>query len=245
MPYATAAKFAHSDRCVVCTIGDGAFQMLGMNELITVKKYLSKWDNPQFIVMVLHNNDLTQVSWEMRTEDANPVWFCLPGRGVGGLRRLGGTVGFQRDPSQERRRCRSGLGCGVRASRSDPDRRIHQQERAAVAAEDLMEFAKNTAKALLHGDPDEVDVVRDSAKAVASEGVERIKGKLILWIPVQMTPPNSSLLDLVMMSFRKVNASTIIVRSKIMAVQADFNGGFLPITTRALKPAWRGAMFPA
>ena len=95
MPYATAAKFAHPDRCVVCTIGDGAFQMLGMNELITVKKYLSRWDNPQFIVMVLHNNDLTQVSWEMRTEDANPVWSHLPGRGVGGLRRLGGLLGFK------------------------------------------------------------------------------------------------------------------------------------------------------
>ena len=40
MPYADAAKFAYSDRTVVCTIGDGAFQMLGMNELITIKKYL-------------------------------------------------------------------------------------------------------------------------------------------------------------------------------------------------------------
>lgn len=74
MPYAEAAKFAYPDRTVVCTIGDGAFQMLGMNELITLKKHLNRWDTPQFIILVLHNNDLTQVSWEMRTEDANPVW---------------------------------------------------------------------------------------------------------------------------------------------------------------------------
>ena len=74
MPYAVAAKFAYSDRAVICTIGDGAFQMLGMNELITIKKYLDLWDDPQLIILVLHNNDLTQVSWEMRTEDANPVW---------------------------------------------------------------------------------------------------------------------------------------------------------------------------
>ncbi|MBS1674681.1 MAG: thiamine pyrophosphate-requiring protein, partial [Actinobacteria bacterium] len=74
MPYATAAKFAYPDRCVICTIGDGAFQMLGLNELITIKKYASEWQNPQLIIMVLHNDDLTQVSWEMRTEDANPVW---------------------------------------------------------------------------------------------------------------------------------------------------------------------------
>ncbi len=66
MPYAVAAKFAHPDRPVICTIGDGAFQMLGMNELLTVKRHWQSWQDPRFIVMVLHNDDLTQVSWEMR-----------------------------------------------------------------------------------------------------------------------------------------------------------------------------------
>ncbi len=66
MPYAVAAKFAYPDRPVVCTIGDGAFQMLGMNELLTVKRHWQEWQDPRFIVMVLHNNDLSQVSWEMR-----------------------------------------------------------------------------------------------------------------------------------------------------------------------------------
>ena len=53
MPYAVAAKFAYSDRPVICTIGDGAFQMLGMNELITIKKYLGLWQNPQLKIMVV------------------------------------------------------------------------------------------------------------------------------------------------------------------------------------------------
>src|ERR1700710_1575969 len=74
MPYAVAAKFAYPDRTVVCTIGDGAFQMLGMNELITVKKYLDRWENKRLGVVGLHNDDLSQVSWEMRTEDVNPLW---------------------------------------------------------------------------------------------------------------------------------------------------------------------------
>ncbi len=73
MPYAVAAKFAHPDRPVVCTIGDGAFQMLGMNELITVKRHWKTWEDPRFIVLVLHNGDLTQVSWEMR-EVGDPRW---------------------------------------------------------------------------------------------------------------------------------------------------------------------------
>jgi pyruvate dehydrogenase (quinone) len=66
MPYALAAKFAHPDRPVICTIGDGAFQMLGMNELLTIKRHWRQWADPRFIILVLHNNDLSQVSWEMR-----------------------------------------------------------------------------------------------------------------------------------------------------------------------------------
>ena len=67
MPYAIAAKFAFPDRPVVCTIGDGAFQMLGMNGLITVKTPLARsGSNPTFVVLILHNDDLNQVSWEMR-----------------------------------------------------------------------------------------------------------------------------------------------------------------------------------
>lgn len=72
MPYALAAKFAFPERPVICTIGDGAMQMLGMNGLISVKRYWEEWKNPTFIVFVLHNNDLAQVSWEMRIEDGNP-----------------------------------------------------------------------------------------------------------------------------------------------------------------------------
>ncbi|HEY5457216.1 MAG TPA: thiamine pyrophosphate-dependent enzyme [Acidothermaceae bacterium] len=72
MPYAVAVKFAYPDRPVICTIEDGAFQVLGMNELITVKEYMAQWSNQ--LVLVLHNDDLNQVSWEMRTEDGNPVW---------------------------------------------------------------------------------------------------------------------------------------------------------------------------
>src|SRR5699024_7073365 len=68
MPYALAAKFAYPERPVICTIGDGAFQMLGMNEMFIVKRHWESWADPRFIVMILNNRDLTQVSWEMREE---------------------------------------------------------------------------------------------------------------------------------------------------------------------------------
>jgi pyruvate dehydrogenase (quinone) len=66
VPYAIGAKFAHPDRPVLAFVGDGAMQMNGMNELLTIKKYWKDWKDPRLVILVLHNNDLTQVTWEMR-----------------------------------------------------------------------------------------------------------------------------------------------------------------------------------
>jgi pyruvate dehydrogenase (quinone) len=72
VPYAIAAKFAHPDRPVIGLVGDGAMQMNGMNEMITVAKYWKQWSNPHFVIMVLNNRDLNQVTWEMRAQDGDP-----------------------------------------------------------------------------------------------------------------------------------------------------------------------------
>src|SRR3954449_10034127 len=74
VPYAVAAKFAHPHRPVFALIGDGAFQMNGMNELITVAKYWERWSDPRFVVLVLHNNDLNQVTWEQRALEGDPKY---------------------------------------------------------------------------------------------------------------------------------------------------------------------------
>ena len=66
MPYAIAAKFAYPERPVLALVGDGALQMNGMNALITVAKYWKQWRDPRFIVLALNNEDLNQVTWEMR-----------------------------------------------------------------------------------------------------------------------------------------------------------------------------------
>jgi pyruvate dehydrogenase (quinone) len=42
------------------------------------------------------------------------------------------------------------------------------------------EYAKNTVTSFLKGDPFELGAVRDSAQALASEGIERVKGALHL-----------------------------------------------------------------
>ena len=72
VPYAIAAKFAHPDRPVIAMVGDGAFQMNGMSEMLTVAKYRHLWPDQRLIVLVLHNNDLNQVTWEQRVMEGDP-----------------------------------------------------------------------------------------------------------------------------------------------------------------------------
>jgi pyruvate dehydrogenase (quinone) len=72
VPYALAAKFAHPDRPVIATIGDGAMQMLGNQALIDIARYAERWPNKQCIVLVLHNDDLNQVTWEQRVMSGDP-----------------------------------------------------------------------------------------------------------------------------------------------------------------------------
>ncbi len=74
VPYAIGAKFAHPDRPVIAFTGDGAFSMLGMNELLTVKRYVDELcsKNPTLIFTVLVNEDLNQVSYEQRVLSADP-----------------------------------------------------------------------------------------------------------------------------------------------------------------------------
>jgi pyruvate dehydrogenase (quinone) len=72
VPYAIGAKFAFSDRIVFALVGDGAMQMNGTGELVTIAKYWRKWKDPRLIILVLNNRDLNQVTWEQRVLSGDP-----------------------------------------------------------------------------------------------------------------------------------------------------------------------------
>jgi pyruvate dehydrogenase (quinone) len=72
VPYAIAAKFAFPDRTPIAITGDGAMQMNGMNELITLRRYAKRWADPSIVFVVANNRDLNQVTWEMRIESGAP-----------------------------------------------------------------------------------------------------------------------------------------------------------------------------
>ena len=178
MPYAMAASFAYPERPVVCTIGDGAFQMLGMNELITLKKYAQERGNAPFVILVMHNDDLAQVSWEMRTEDGNPLWKGsqdVQGIDYAGYAELLGFQGISIKTEDE-------VGPALDAAFAHPgvtliDAYVSKNV-PPLPAHISLEYAVNTARALLKGDPEEGKVIVESAKALLTEGVERVKGAL-------------------------------------------------------------------
>jgi len=72
VPYAIAAKFAFPERVAIAMVGDGAMQMNGNSEMVTIAKYWERWSDPRLIILVLHNGDLNQVTWEQRAMEGDP-----------------------------------------------------------------------------------------------------------------------------------------------------------------------------
>jgi pyruvate dehydrogenase (quinone) len=57
---------------VIAVAGDGAMQMNGNNVLVDVMKYCQEWQDPRFVVLVINNGDLNQVTWEQRVMGGDP-----------------------------------------------------------------------------------------------------------------------------------------------------------------------------
>jgi pyruvate dehydrogenase (quinone) len=72
LPYGIAAKLARPHRPLIALIGDGSMQMNGVNELITVADRWRSWADPRFVVLVLNNGDLAEVTWEQRETEGDP-----------------------------------------------------------------------------------------------------------------------------------------------------------------------------
>ena len=167
MPYAIAAKFAFPERPVVCTIGDGAFQMLGMNGLITVKRHWEEWANPTFIVLVVHNNDLNQVTWEMR-EAGDPRYDTsqlLEDVDYAAYADLMGLRGIRVERPED---LAGAWDAAFAAERPVVLDVITDKNVPPLPGHVTFEQAKGVANAVLGGDPDAGAVVGHSARAVAS-----------------------------------------------------------------------------
>jgi pyruvate dehydrogenase (quinone) len=173
VPYAIGAKFAHPERPVIALVGDGAMQMNGLAELITIAKYRERWPDQRLIILVLNNRDLNQVTWEQRAMSGDPKF-----------------EGSQQVPDVPYARWAEMLGLnGIRTE--DPDEVAACWEQALAADRPTvlevvtdpevpplpphitLEQAKSFASSVLKGDPGAKDMIRQSLRQTLAGAVGR------------------------------------------------------------------------
>jgi len=164
VPYAIGAKWAHPDRPAIALVGDGAMQMNGLAEQITIAKYYEQWADPRLIVAVLHNDDLNQVTWEMRAMEGAPKFEAsqsLPDVDYAGFARSLGLQGISVDKPDDVGPAWEAALSADRPTlldiRTDPDV-------PPIPPHATFEQIKSTASAILHGDEDSAGFIKQGLK---------------------------------------------------------------------------------
>lgn len=169
VPYGIGAKFGHPDRPVIVFEGDGAMQMNGLAELITIKHYWEQWSDPRLIVAVLHNDDLNQVTWEMRAMEGAPKFAesqTLPSVDYAAFATSLGLQGISIDKPGD-------LGSAwERALAADRPTVLDVRTDPSVPPippHATFEQAKDTARAILEGDENRRSVIVEGIKTKVQE----------------------------------------------------------------------------
>jgi pyruvate dehydrogenase (quinone) len=164
VPYAIGAKFAHPDRPVIALVGDGAMQMNGLAELVTIAKYRERWPDQRLIVLVLNNRDLNQVTWEQRAMSGDPKFVesqQLPDLPYARWAELIGLMGIRAESPEE-------VGeCWDRALASDRPAVLEvvcDPEVPPLPPHITLEQARSFASAILHGDPSRRRIIAQSIR---------------------------------------------------------------------------------
>jgi pyruvate dehydrogenase (quinone) len=164
VPYAIGAKWAHPDRPAIALVGDGAMQMNGLAELLTIKHYWTQWGDPRLVVAILHNNDLNQVTWEMRAMEGSPKFAesqTIPDLDYAKFARDIGLLGINvEQPDQLGPAWDTALDAdrpAVLDVRCDPDV-------PPIPPHTTFDEVKALASSLAHGDEDKWGVVREGVK---------------------------------------------------------------------------------
>jgi pyruvate dehydrogenase (quinone) len=169
VPYAIGAKFAHPDRPAVAFEGDGAMQMNGLAELLTIRRYYGSWTDPRLVVVVLHNNDLNQVTWELRAMGGTPSFIesqALPDASYAGFASSIGLEGVTiTDPEDLEDAWRHALSADrpvVLDVHCDPDV-------PPIPPHATLEQMTDLAAALIKGDTSRWGVIKEGLKTKAQE----------------------------------------------------------------------------
>ena len=169
VPYAIGAKFAYPDRPVFALVGDGAMQMNGINELITIAKYRHQWADQRLVILVLNNRDLNQVTWEQRAMEGNPKFEGsqdLPDFPYASYAELLGLKGIRVDSPEK---VGSAWDEALAADRPVVYEAVTDPEVPPLPPHITIDQAKALTSALLSGDPDASRIIKQSFKQKVEE----------------------------------------------------------------------------
>jgi len=164
VPYAIAAKFAHPERPVIALVGDGAMQMNGLAELITVAKYWRQWTDPRLAVLVLNNRDLNQVTWEQRAMEGDPKFEVSQSIPDFPYARYAEMIGLRGVRVDEPERVGEAWDEVLGADRPAVLEAIVDPEIPPLPPHITFEQAKHFAQAVIHGDANRRSMLRNSLR---------------------------------------------------------------------------------
>ena len=164
VPYAIAAKFAHPDRPVIALVGDGAMQMNGLNELITIGKYWRSWGDPRLVVLVLNNRDLNQVTWEQRAMEGDPKYEASQSIPDFPYARYAEMIGLHGVRVDEPERVGEAWDEVLAVDRPAVLEAVVDPEVPPLPPHITFEQAKHFAEAVLHGDEGRRSMIRQSLR---------------------------------------------------------------------------------
>jgi pyruvate dehydrogenase (quinone) len=162
VPYAIAAKFAYPDRVVIALVGDGAMQMNGSGELLTIAKYWKEWSDPRLVVLVLNNRDLNQVTWEMRAMEGDPKYVAsqsIPDFPFARYAELIGLGGIKVDRPED---IAPAWDAALSADRPVVLEAVVDPDVPPLPPHITLKQAKAFGMTLLRGDPDEGSVIKQA-----------------------------------------------------------------------------------
>ncbi len=171
VPYAIGAKFAHPSRPVIALVGDGAMQMNGLAELLTIRRYREQWADQRLIICVIHNNDLNQVTWELRAMGGAPKFEesqSLPDVSYADVARSMGLHAISVDTDD------AVAGAWEQALAADEPVLLDvtcDPEVPPIPPHATYEEIKNLTSAVLKGDPNAWHLMYQGAKAKVQEFV--------------------------------------------------------------------------
>jgi pyruvate dehydrogenase (quinone) len=140
-----------------------------MNELLTIRRYMDRWDDKRLVICVFSNQDLNQVTWEQRALAGDPKFMgsqWLPNFEYAKYAELVGLRGIYCDDGDAVR------AAWLQALEADVPVVLEVKvdpEVPPLPPHISVEHAKAMTKAMLKGDPERRGVVEKSLRQKLAE----------------------------------------------------------------------------